>query len=109
MGQSVVYQEACELFERFMGLSICAPQIQRVCLHYRGMIDSVITTNCESVIPCLDRQDKSDFLYIIVGWMAACFIQDSTSGWNLNWVEYFIKIKWLTSIKGGKKSWIQSM
>jgi len=34
LGQSVVYEESCELLEEMMGIEISAPQIQRVCTHY---------------------------------------------------------------------------
>lgn len=53
VGQSVVYQEGSELFKELMGLEISGSQIQRVCVHYGGLVDPLIEKNCQSVIPQL--------------------------------------------------------
>ncbi len=42
LGQSVVYNEGCELIEQLMGLEDFAPQLQRACLHYGETIDDLI-------------------------------------------------------------------
>lgn len=66
LGQSVVYEEACELFDEMMGVEISAPQIQRVCTHYGNAIAPLIAANCESVIPRLEAGKDSEKAYIMI-------------------------------------------
>jgi len=66
LGQSVVYNEGSELFDEILGVKISAPQIQRVCTHYGKAVDSLITSNCEAVIPCLKDRDDKDSVYVMV-------------------------------------------
>jgi len=66
LGQSVVYEEACELFKEMMGISISAPQIQRVCMHYGNAIDPLVKANCEAVIPRLEAGKDEDKVYVMV-------------------------------------------
>lgn len=66
LGQSVVYEESSELFEELLGIEISGPQIQRVCCHYGKAIDSLINSNCESVIPRLEPRNKEDFVYVMM-------------------------------------------
>lgn len=66
VGQSVVYEEASELFAEMMGIEVCTPQIQRVCTHYGKAIDPLIKANCESVIPRLEASKKQDKVYVMV-------------------------------------------
>lgn len=41
-------------------------QIQRICLHYGGLLDNLIEGNCEAVIPRLEATSPSDSLYVMV-------------------------------------------
>lgn len=66
LGQSVVYEEACEVFDEMMGVEISAPQIQRVCMHYGNAIDPLVKSNCKSVIPRLESQNEEDSVYVMV-------------------------------------------
>jgi hypothetical protein len=66
VGQSVVYDEACELFEEMMGVEISAAQIQRVCTHYGNAIDPLVKANCGSVIPRLEDVQGEDKVYVMV-------------------------------------------
>ncbi|MCB0555564.1 MAG: hypothetical protein KDD02_18600 [Phaeodactylibacter sp.] len=66
VGQSVVYDEACELFEEMMGVEISAPQIQRVCTHYGNAIGPLVKANCRPVIPRLEAVQGQDKVYVMV-------------------------------------------
>jgi len=66
VGQSVVYAEASELFKELIDIEVAAPQIQRVCLYYGESIDSLITSNCESILPKLEVKSKEDTTYVMV-------------------------------------------
>jgi Uncharacterised protein family (UPF0236) len=66
LGQSVVYEEASEVFDEIIGVEICAPQIQRVCTYYGNAIDPLIKSNCESIIPHLQSKDDKDSVYVMV-------------------------------------------
>jgi hypothetical protein len=66
LGQSVVYEQACELFAELMGIEISAPQIQRVCMHYGNAIDPLVKANCEAVIPRLEAGKEQDKVYVMV-------------------------------------------
>lgn len=66
VGQSVVYDESCELFNELMGIELCAPQIQRVCTEYGNAIDGLVTSNCEAVIPRLESRDEKAPVYVMV-------------------------------------------
>ena len=49
LGQSVVYEEGSELFDKLLNIKVVAPQIQRVCLYYGKRIDKLLDSNCESI------------------------------------------------------------
>ena len=66
VGQSVVYEQASELFEQMMDIEISAPQIQRVCTHYGNAIDPLVKANCEAVIPRLEAGKEQDMVYVMV-------------------------------------------
>jgi len=79
VGQSLVYEESCELFEALMGVSTSAPQIQRVCLEYGTAIDSLVESNCETVIPRVQSSDSKDLLYIM---MDGCMLYTRDNEWK---------------------------
>ncbi len=66
VGQSVVYEEACELFDEMMDIEVSAPQVQRVCTHYGNAIDPLVKANCEPVIPRLEASKSTDRVYVMV-------------------------------------------
>lgn len=66
VGQSVVYEEGSELFEQLLNIEICAPQIQRVCMHYGNAIDPLVRANCETIIPRLEGGKEADKVYVMV-------------------------------------------
>ena len=66
IGQSVVYEEGSELIKMMMGLEVCAPQIQRLCLHYGNSIDPLVKANCEAVIPRLKETTEQEKVYVMV-------------------------------------------
>lgn len=79
VGQSVVYQEGCELLEQLMGVEVCAPQLQRVCLYYGEAIDSLIESDCGAVIPRLERATQADSLYVM---MDGCMLYTRQHEWK---------------------------
>ncbi len=66
VGQSVVYDGACELFGEMMGVEISAPQIQRVCTHYGNAFEPLVESNCEAVIPRLEGRGGKGPVYVMV-------------------------------------------
>jgi len=66
LGQSVVYETASEILNETMNVEISAPQIQRICVHYGELLDPLIKSNCESVIPKLETKIKDDSTYVMV-------------------------------------------
>ena len=79
VGQSVVYEEACELFDEMMGLEISTPQVQRVCSYYGNAIDPLVNANCEPVIPALEVGKQEDKVYVMVDG-SMIYIRDE--GWR---------------------------
>jgi len=66
LGQSMVFEEASEVFKQTMNLEVSAPQIQRLCHHHGTAVDLVIAANCEAIIPELEPQDKDDITYVML-------------------------------------------
>ena len=66
VGQSAVYGEGSELINTMMGLEVCAPQIQRLCIHYGSTIDPLVKANVESVIPILEGVKEQEQVYVMV-------------------------------------------
>ena len=66
LGQSMVFEEAEETFNKVLNLDVSAPQIQRVCGHYGGALDPLIQANCNAVIPKLENKQKDDTAYVMV-------------------------------------------
>ncbi|PHN02775.1 hypothetical protein [Flavilitoribacter nigricans] len=66
LGQSVVYEEASELFATMLGIDVCTPPIQRVCTHYGKAIDPLVKANCKAVIPPrLESGKGQDKMYVM--------------------------------------------
>lgn len=65
-GQSEVYDEASELLDKIGGISVSGMQIQRICLHYGGLVDELIEKDCQAVIPRLQAASPTDPLYVMV-------------------------------------------
>jgi hypothetical protein len=53
VGQSVVFEEGCELLSALMDVDVGSSQLQRVCTHVGNQVDPLIKSNCEAVIPRL--------------------------------------------------------
>lgn len=66
LGQSVVYDEASVICEKFLQIDISSPQIQRVCRFYGGLIDPIIEKNIEEFIPVLADVSIQDDVYVMV-------------------------------------------
>lgn len=66
LGQSKVYSEASELLKSILDVDLSAMQIQRVCVHYGKVVDSLTEVNCETVIPKLETQKKDAKTYVMV-------------------------------------------
>lgn len=66
LGQSNVYSEASELFDQLMGLEISPAQIQRVSTYYGSVMDPLIESNCESILPKLKRDEPEDTTYVMI-------------------------------------------
>ena len=66
LGQSKVFSEASEIFNKLIGLDISGMQIQRVCKYYGGLIDPIISKNLEQYIPKLKDVKEEDKIYVMV-------------------------------------------
>lgn len=66
LGQSVVYQEASEIMDKFFDLSISDQQIRRVCSHYGAQLDKAINANIETMIPRIEDKGGSDPTYLMM-------------------------------------------
>ncbi len=66
IGQSVVFEEGCELIKELLGIETSAPQIQRVCEYFGRSIDGLIRSNCKHVLPQLEASHSEDNTYIMV-------------------------------------------
>lgn len=55
VGQSVVFEEGCELLKEVMNIDIGSSQLQRVCLYYGSQVDPLVKANCEAIIPRLEN------------------------------------------------------
>ena len=58
VGQSVVFEEGCQLIKEIMNIEIGSSQLQRVCTFYGSQVDPLIKANCESIIPRLTAPSK---------------------------------------------------
>lgn len=65
LGQSKVFEEASEMFEKLVGLKISGMQIQRVSEYYGDQLDPAIDRNIESCIPKLEDVKKEDAVYVM--------------------------------------------
>jgi len=66
VGQSEVFEEGSHLLDEIGGINISGMQIQRICLHYGGLLDPLVKANCEAVIPRLEAVHETDPLYTMV-------------------------------------------
>lgn len=66
LGQSTVYQSASELLKELTRIDLSAMQIQRVCNHYGGALESLIKSNCTAILPKLSEKDNKDPTYIMM-------------------------------------------
>lgn len=67
VGQSVVFEEGCELLSKLMGVDVGSSQLQRVCTHYGNQVDPLINSNCEAIIPRLKPgHDPQDVVYVMM-------------------------------------------
>ena len=66
VGQAVVLEEGCELIKELMDLDVGSSQLQRVCTHYGNQVDSLIKSNCESIIPGLEGGKEQDLVYVMM-------------------------------------------
>lgn len=65
LGQSKVFDEATELIEKLLGLSISGMQIQRVSEYYGAKLDPAINRNIERCIPMLEDVKKDEAVYVM--------------------------------------------
>lgn len=68
VGQNKVFNEASEIFMKFLCLEVNAMQIQRVCEYYGSVVDKAVERNIESVIPKLDpcTTPNEDPTYVMI-------------------------------------------
>lgn len=66
MGQTCVYREASEAFEKLCRLDISDQQIKRVSTYYGEVLDSVISADVEDMIPKLEDTQKADPTYVMM-------------------------------------------
>jgi hypothetical protein len=66
MGQSIVYEEASQMYSELMGVEVSGQQIQRVSVYYGTEIDNLIKSNCEPVIPEIKSNKLNDTAYVMV-------------------------------------------
>lgn len=65
-GQSEVYGQASELLDRIGGIKLCGMQIKRLCTHYGSLVDPLVNSNCEAVIPELPQPAAEQKVYVMV-------------------------------------------
>lgn len=66
VGQSQVYKQASELLDEVGGICITGMQIQRMCTYYGSLLDPLIKSGCEAVLPRTSKKDDKDPLYVMV-------------------------------------------
>lgn len=66
LGQSKVFEEGSELFERLIGLQMSGMQIQRVSEYYGEKLDGAIERNIKSCIPRIKDVAKDDTVYVMM-------------------------------------------
>jgi hypothetical protein len=67
VGQSVVFEEGCELLNQLMGVEVGSSQLQRVCTHVGNQVDPLINSDCEAVIPRLKPSSHpQDVVYVMM-------------------------------------------
>ncbi len=66
IGQSVVFEQGEQIFKETIDVAVSAPQIQRVCEYYGSLMDGLIKSNCEAIIPELKPKEESDTTYIMM-------------------------------------------
>ncbi len=58
IGQLMTYKEGSEAFKKLLNVNVCAPQIQRICVHYAEQLDEKIKSNDEEYIPTLEKKKR---------------------------------------------------
>ena len=67
MGQSLVYGEVSEFIKELINIDVAPCQVQRLCTYYGGLMDPLIESGCEAVLPQIEvKGDKEDFTYVMV-------------------------------------------
>lgn len=67
VGQSVVFEEGCELLSELMGVDVGTSQLQRVCTYFGNQVGPLINSNCEAVIPRLKPSPHpQDVVYVMM-------------------------------------------
>jgi len=72
LGQSMVFEDGEEIFEKTLDLDISAKQIQRVSEYYGSALDPLIKANCEAVIPTLETKQKDEAVYVMMDGSMVC-------------------------------------
>lgn len=65
-GQAEVYSQASELLQAIGHIEISGMQIQRMCTHYGNLLDPLIGSNCEAVLPRLEPTPSDLHVYVMV-------------------------------------------
>jgi hypothetical protein len=66
LGQCGVYREASELADALLNVSISDQQIRRVCIHYGLLVDALVESNIECMLPRLEDCGQKDPTYIMM-------------------------------------------
>jgi len=58
LGQYGVYREASELAEELLNINISDQQIRRICIHYGSLVDELVESNIEAMLPRLEDKGQ---------------------------------------------------
>ena len=66
VGQAEVYDQASTLLDEIGGISISGMQINRLCTYYGNLLDSLIESDCQAIIPNLPAPKSEEKVYVMV-------------------------------------------
>lgn len=66
VGQAEVYEQASELLHQIGFIEVGGMQIQRLCTYYGNLLDPLIESDCQSVIPSLPQVSGEEKVYVML-------------------------------------------
>jgi hypothetical protein len=108
LAQGYVFGEAQELLQQFLGIDLCAKQIQRVSEHYGGELEAQLNEQVSGrqAVPVLPLKTNADVVYVMLD---GSLIFTREVGWKEIKVGRLFQAFSRVQIQAGRKQVLQSL